>query len=218
MLLLRPPGVYAPQADSWLLRQALADAALAPGARVLDLCTGTGVLGLAALRMGAGEVLAVDSARRAVLTARCNAWLRRLPLSVRRGDLERAVAGRRFDVVLANPPYVPSPGPHRAAPGTPAGSWNGGVDGRTVLDRLCDRAPELLVRGGTLLVVHSEVSRPELTLDRLRAGGLKASVVARAHVPFGPVMRREAAWLRARGLIEPGQTREELVVVRGDRP
>ena len=39
------------------------------------------------------------------------------------------------------------------------------------------------------------------------------AVVARAEEPFGPVMRARAEMLRARGLMRPGQDREELVVV-----
>ncbi|HZG04052.1 MAG TPA: HemK2/MTQ2 family protein methyltransferase [Streptomyces sp.] len=221
MLLLRPPGVYAPQADTWLLRRALQDAALAPGARVLDLCTGTGVLAMAALRMGAAEAVALDASPRAVLAARCNAWLHRLPLTVRRGDLAEAVAeagdGRRFDVVLANPPYVPSPDrelPRRGA----AMCWDGGPDGRAVLDRLCAGAPALLAPGGTLLLVHSELCDTDRTLDLLYGEGLEPSVVARSTIPFGPVLRGRAAWLEARGLIAPGQCTEELVVIRADRP
>ncbi|MEE1942081.1 HemK2/MTQ2 family protein methyltransferase [Streptomyces sp. TRM 70361] len=221
MFLLRPPGVYAPQDDTWLLRQALRDAALAPRARVLDLCTGTGVLAMSALRMGAAEAVALDASPRAVLAARCNARLHRLPLRVRRGDLADAVTeaarGGRFDVVLANPPYVPSPDAEPPRRG-PALCWDAGPDGRTVLDRLCGSAPELLVRGGALLLVHSELCGTETTLAMLRERGMKSSVVARAVIPFGPVLRGRAAWLEERGLIAPGQRTEELVVVRGDLP
>ncbi|MEE1930765.1 HemK2/MTQ2 family protein methyltransferase [Streptomyces sp. TRM 70351] len=216
MLLLRPPGVYAPQADTWLLRQALEEAALAPGARVLDLCAGTGVLGMAALRMGASEVVALDCARRAVLAARVNAWLRALPLTVRHGDLAHGVGGRRFDVVLANPPYVPSPGPVPRRGGA-ARCWDGGPSGRSVIDRLCTQVPPLLDGGGTLLMVHSAVSGTHQTLALLRQQDLKAAVVARATEPFGPVMRERAAWLEAKGFVEPGQRTEELVVIRADR-
>jgi release factor glutamine methyltransferase len=51
----------------------------------------------------------------------------------------------------------------------------------------------------------------------LRAGGLKATVVARTVIPFGPVMRSRLEWLRDRGLIQPEQEHEELVVIRADR-
>ncbi|WP_340556001.1 HemK2/MTQ2 family protein methyltransferase [Streptomyces sp. GSL17-111] len=217
MLLIRPPGVYAPQSDTWLLRHALRASALAPGARVLDLCTGTGVLALAASRLGAADVVAVDSGRRAVTAARCNAGLRRAPMTVRRGDLTDAVPGSWFDVVLANPPYVPSPAVPGRRPGAAGRRWNGGPDGRTVIDRLCARVPPLLADGGAFLMVHSGLCGTEVTLGRLRDQGLRPSVAARCTVPFGPEMRCRARWLEAEGLIAPAQREEELVVIRGDR-
>jgi release factor glutamine methyltransferase len=69
-----------------------------------------------------------------------------------------------------------------------------------------------------LLIVHSAICGVETTLNALRQGGLKAAVVARRREPFGPVMLQRIALLERRGLIEPGQRHEELVVIRGDQP
>lgn len=213
---MRPPGVYAPQGDTRLLHEALVRAAPPPGARVLDVCSGTGALAIAAARLGAARVNAVDVSARAVLAIRANARLRRLPVNACRGDLLEPFAGLRFDLVLANPPYVPAP--HGPPPGRGRDRcWDAGQDGRAVIDRLCDAAPGLLGGGGTLLMVHSALSGTGDTLDRLRDGGLKAAVVARTRQPFGPVLRARARWLEERGLIEPGQCDEELVVIRADR-
>src|SRR5437764_8592445 len=104
MWLLRPPGVYAPARDTWLLAESLRSAAMPAGARVLDVGTGTGALAVTAARDGAGEVTAVDVSRRAALAAWCNARFRGLPIRVRCGDLRGLSAGAGFDVVLANPP------------------------------------------------------------------------------------------------------------------
>jgi release factor glutamine methyltransferase len=216
MLFLRPPGVYAPQEDTRLLRAALRGVRLRPGARVLDLCTGSGLLALAAFDAGAAEVVATDTSAAALLTARANAALRRRPLSPVRGDVARVPLEGRFDLVLANPPYVPCP-PGRAGRGPRAGAWNGGPDGRAVLDPLCRRAPVLLARQGTLLLVHSSVSGVGRTEERLGAAGLKTAVVGRRRLPFGPVMRARAEWMERSALIAPGQRTEELVVIRADR-
>lgn len=215
MLLLRPPGVYAPQGDSHLLREALRGVTFPPGARVLDICTGTGVLALAAARLGAAEVWAVDISPRAALAARCNAWLHRLPVHVVRGDFLDRTEGRRFDIVTANPPYVPCPD-HRKAGRGRARAWDAGEDGRAQLDRLCRAAPRLLTPNGTLLIVHSSLCEPEVTVRMLTEAGLKASVVARRTQPFGPVLHRRAVWLEERGLIVPTRREEELVVIRAD--
>ncbi|MGP3973605.1 HemK2/MTQ2 family protein methyltransferase [Streptomyces sp. 8N114] len=215
MWLLRLPGVYAPQGDSELLLEALHDAAVPRGTRMLDVCTGTGVVALAGARLGAAEVHAVDVSARAALAAAWNARLRKLPVRAHRGDFLAHAAGR-FDIVTANPPYVPHAEPDRNA-GRRARAWNAGRDGRRVLDRLCQAAPQLLAVHGVLLVVHSALCGPQRTLDMLHQGGLKAAVTARRIQPFGPLLRERAHWLEQRQLIAPGQRHEELVVIRADR-
>ena len=98
-----------------------------------------------------------------------------------------------------------------------ARAWEAGPDGRALLDRICARAPHHLAPDGTLLLVHSAFNGVAATLVSLRAAGMRASVVARHREPFGPVMRRRAARLSARGLLGPAQRHEDLVVVRADR-
>jgi release factor glutamine methyltransferase len=216
VLLLQPPGVYAPQRDTRLLAAALRDEILPAGAHVLDLCTGTGVLALLAARAGAGRVTAVDLSPVAVLTARANAWLHNAKVAVHRGDLFDPVRTGRFQVVLANPPYVPTdPDPGRHS-GTDA-RWDAGSDGRAVVDRLCDEIPQRLAPGGILLMVHSAVCGLATTTDRLAHAGLSARPVRRCRVPFGPVMRSRAAWLRECGAVRPDERDEELVVIRARR-
>ncbi|MFH9980063.1 HemK2/MTQ2 family protein methyltransferase [Streptomyces sp. NPDC017179] len=213
------PGVYAPQDDTALLAEALSDEPWKPGARVLDVGTGSGALALVAARRGA-RVTAVDVSWRAVWTARLNARLSRLPVRIHHGNLFGPVRGRSFDVVLANPPYVPAPDTRRGPHGRRR-AWDAGRDGRLVLDRICRDAPPLLRPGGVLLVVHSALSDPGLSLHRLRAAGLEAAVVRRRRIAFGPVLRSRRGWLRERGLLsaaEAADEKEELVVIRAERP
>ncbi|MDI5964386.1 methyltransferase [Streptomyces sp. SL13] len=214
MSLLKPPGVYAPQHDTYLLGEALL-AEDVTGALVLDVGAGTGALALTAARRGAARVVAVDLSRRAVWATRLNALAAGLPVRACRGDLLAPVRGHRFDLVLANPPYVPAPA--AGAPRGAARAWDAGRDGRAVLDRLCAGVPSMLLPGGVVLVVHSELGDPDRTVRLLAAAGLRAGVSRRRAVPFGPVVRERAAWLRSRGLIRPGQDSEELVVIRAER-
>ncbi|HEX6445271.1 MAG TPA: HemK2/MTQ2 family protein methyltransferase [Streptosporangiales bacterium] len=216
MLLLQPPGVYAPQSDTRLLADALRDEALPPGARVLDIGTGTGALALLAARAGAGSVTAVDVSSIAVLTARANAWLHGAKVSVHRGDLFSPVGTGQFQLVLSNPPYVPT-APETGRPGRTDARWDAGRDGRAVVDRLCDEIPDRLAPGGVLLMVHSVVCGHATTMHRLARAGLSVRPVRRARVPFGPVMRSRAAWLRQSGAVGPEQRDEELVVIRAQR-
>lgn len=214
--LLRAPGVYAPQDDTELLVEAMRSAAIPTGGRVLDIGTGTGALAIAAIRAGAAEVTGVDVSRRAVWTARFNAAMRRMPMRVRLGNALEVIADERFDLVLANPPYVPAT--RVCAARGAARAWDAGLDGRQLLNPLCARMFDLLVPGGVLMMVHSALCGVDTTLRQLRDNGLKASVVQRRRVPFGPVMRGRIGFLEDHGLIEPGQRDEELVVIRGDRP
>ncbi|HET7327738.1 MAG TPA: HemK2/MTQ2 family protein methyltransferase [Nocardioidaceae bacterium] len=213
---MRPPGVYGPQADTDLLTETLIAVGVPAGARVLDIGTGTGALAVAAARAGAGSVTAVDVSRRAVLAARFNATVRRLPVRVCHGDVFEQAAGQRFDVIVANPPYVPAERGTLPVRGR-ARAWDAGTDGRALLDPICARAPDLLAPGGMLLVVHSVVSGVEASLRRLNSVGMTATVVARRTERFGPVMRGRRRLLRERGLISGGQRHEELVVIRADR-
>ncbi|MGE2836233.1 HemK2/MTQ2 family protein methyltransferase [Mycobacterium sp. SMC-4] len=217
-----PLDVYPPQEDSYLLVDAMNQAGLAPGARVADLCTGSGVVAVAAATAGADEVTAFDICPKAVQHARASASAAGAKVSVHRGSWARAVEFGPFDVVLANPPYVPqSPAddttdiPPAAGP---AQAWNAGTDGRLVLDPLCAAAPLLLDEGGTMLIVQSECSNVRKTLSLLRAHGMRAEVVAQQLIPFGPVMTARAQWLTAAGLLAPGARCERIVVVRADAP
>lgn len=217
-----PAGVYPPQEDSQLLIDAMVAAGLAPGATVADLCTGSGVVALAAEAAGAAEVTAFDICPAAVAHARRNARAAGANLSVHRGSWARATEFGPFELVLANPPYVPQAPVDDTdeipADAGPAQAWNAGADGRMVLDPMCVAAPLLLAEGGTMLIVHSECSDVDRTIDALRSQGMSADVVAQQLIPFGPVMTARADWLMSAGLLARGCERERIVVIRADAP
>jgi release factor glutamine methyltransferase len=209
MRLVTLPGVFAPISDSRMLARAVVEA-VRPGSRVLDLCTGSGIVAVRAALAGA-DVTAVDVSRRAVASAWLSARASGVRVRAHRGDLLAPVAGERFDVIAANPPYVPS---HRADLPRRGRSraWEAGPDGRALLDRVLAEAPPHLAPGGVLLAVHSDLIGTGATLDRLRAAGLDADVAARRRGPLGPLMRRR------RPLLPAGAMDEEVLVLRGRRP
>jgi release factor glutamine methyltransferase len=209
------PGVLRPPSDTALLGGVLArHSGDLTGRAVLDLCTGTGILGLTAARLGA-RATAVDLSRRAVACARLNARLNRLALEVLRGDLFAPLHGRRFDVIVSNPPYIPAP--TRDAPRGAARAWDAGPDGRVFLDRICDRAAEHLRPGGRVLLVHSSLARPELTERRLAEHGLEPKVAAAHDGRLGPVAQARLDYLRSIGVAD-GSLAERMVVVEGRVP
>ena len=209
------PGVFRPRSDSWMLARRLRDE-LEPGASVADVCTGSGVLAVSAAMAGAGDVTAVDVSRRAALTARLNARLNGVSVRALRGDLLEPLAGRRFDLIVSNPPYVPAEDDELPTSG-PQRAWDAGRDGRALLDRICARAADHLQPGGTVLIVHSSVCGEDRTIEMLAERGLSAEVVIRARGPLGPLLGERAATLEQRGLLAPGAREEDIVVIRGRR-
>ncbi len=215
-------NVYRPQEDSRLLVDAMHHCALIPGRRVLDLCTGSGFVAIAAAEMGSAGVTAFDICPHAVRCCADNAAVAGVEVDVCQGSWLDAVDRAPFDVVLANPPYVPTP------PGDDSGSicasagpslaWNAGADGRLILDPLCDAAPKLLCDGGSLLLVHSAIAGVQQSLDRLKWAGMEGEVVASKWIPFGPVMSARVKWLEDTGRIPRGRREEELVVIRAEKP
>lgn len=211
-------GVYAPQEDSHLLVDVMEKSGLVTGRRVVDLCTGSGVVAIGAALQGAAEVFAFDICSRAVRCARANAAAAGVDVSVHLGSWTRAAEFGPFDLLVCNPPYVPhAPGEDSEEVSGPAWAWNAGRDGRLVLDPLCASAAELLVDGGTALIVHSEFSGVESSLDALNGCGLTAEVVAEQDIPFGPVLSARAKWLERMGRLQNGRRQEKLVVIRADK-
>lgn len=207
------PGVYKPQDDTSLLIEALSSQTVTPSTRVLDLCSGTGALSIAAARAGAGRVLAIDISRRAILNVRLNRIFNKARVEARRGDLTEVVHGEVFDLVVSNPPYVPSEIDDLPTAGVER-AWNAGVSGRALLDRIIASAPDMVAPGGSLLLLQSalcDVNKMEVMLEER---GMAVEVVARRSIPFGPVLRARRAMLERRGLIDQGQETEELVVLR----
>ncbi len=208
------PGVFRPISDSRLLADCLRRE-LSPGARVADICTGSGVLAVTAALHGAGAVSATDCSRRAVWSARLNARLNGVVVGAVRGDLLKPMGGRQFDLIVSNPPYVPAENDDLPSRGA-ARAWDAGRNGRALIDRLCDEAPAHLRPGGTLLLVHSSVCDERSTLKRLQSHGLATQVVARRRGVFGPILAARAPALQERDLLPPGEV-EEIVVIRARR-
>jgi release factor glutamine methyltransferase len=213
------PGVYAPQDDSLLLIETMQRFTPVGGRSVLDLCTGSGIAAVTAAQLGARSVTAIDMSRRAVRCTRRNARAAGVRVDARVGTLSDALEYGPYDVVVCNPPYVPTePGDTPSSlPGHvgPSRAWDAGPDGRAVLDPLCDAAPRLLGVGGVLLIVQSEFADAGRTIQMLRRTGIAAETVATQRIPFGPVLTARATWMERVGLLDPGRREEELVVVRG---
>jgi release factor glutamine methyltransferase len=207
--LVVPPGVYAPRDDT---RQLIDELPAVEGASVLELCTGTGAVALTAAGRGAQRVVAVDRSARAVLAVRVNARLQGAAVDARRGDLTGALhPDERFDVIVANPPYLPAEEDvdHR---------WDAGADGRSVLDRILATAPAHLAPGGSLTLVQSGLAGIEATVRALEVAGLRVAPVVEHRGPLGPLAAARRDHLVRSGLLAHGQEEETMAVITGQRP
>lgn len=126
------------------------------GMRVLDMCTGSGCIILSLMKYkndlcGVG----VDISDSALMVARENALRLGIDCTFVQGDLFEALAGAKFDIIVSNPPYIPT--------GTvatlesevkdyePMLALDGSVDGLEFYRRISKEAGAYLVRGGRLM-------------------------------------------------------------------
>lgn len=179
------PGVFVPrQRTAFLVDVAQRSlAAFAPDrpATVVDLCCGSGALGLALAHRRPGTTLhATDVDPAAVACAARN--LAAVGGTVHLGDLAAPLPmdlRGQVDALLANVPYVPTEAiaamPPESRDHEPRGTVDGGLDGLDVLRRVAALAPEWLRPGGS---VHSEVAEAQVdaALDVLAGHGVHARV------------------------------------------
>jgi release factor glutamine methyltransferase len=174
------PGVFVPRRRTeYLVRRALRLAH--PGATVVDLCCGSGALGLAmAAGMPGLRVFASDIEPSAVECARRNLAGVGEVLTGDLFDAMPAALRGAVDLLLVNAPYVPTDEiagmPPEARDHEPRVTLDGGSDGLDVHRRVAAEAPNWLRLGGTLLI---ETSREQalLAVDLFADAGLEPRVV-----------------------------------------
>jgi ribosomal protein L3 glutamine methyltransferase len=173
-------------------------AELSGAGSILDLCTGGGSLAiLAALAAPTASIDAVDLSPDALAVARRNVDDYGLGdrISLIRSDLFAALSGRRYDLILSNPPYVPEdrvaafPPEHAAEPHE---AHAGGADGLDLVRRIIEAAPGHLAPDGSLVVEFGdaraalEASFPDLPFVWLDTADSAAEVFSLTAADLGP--------------------------------
>ena len=179
------PGVLDPRPDTErLVECALAHVRARSGEplRILDLGAGSGCILLSLLReLPAAFGVGADRSRDALTTARLNA--RRLGLSGRSawicGDWTAPLGGR-FDLIVANPPYIPAGQIATLDRGVrafdPAAALDGGPDGLAAYRRLVPALPGLLADSGAVFV-EVGVGQAQRVATMAAAAGLDSRIV-----------------------------------------
>lgn len=197
------PATLIPRPDTELLvDEALRQAKPLTDPLIADIGTGTGCVAVAlAHRLPKARIVAVDISAEALETARGNAT--RLGVAdrvdFRLGDLLAPLAGLRPDLIVSNPPYIPTNDIAGLDPGVrdhePALALDGGPDGLRVIERLAEQALSLLAPGGRLLVeigagqeegARGVLTRAGFTVESVRKDGGGHPRVVRAGRPSAP--------------------------------
>jgi hypothetical protein len=175
--------------------------------RVLEVCAGSALCSLV-LADRASHVVGTDLNAEAVAVAQFNAALNGVAerVDMRSGSLYEPVADEQFDLIVANPPFLPVPA-QVAHPLAMCG--NGGADGFSVLGELLADLPAHLAPGGTALIyaeglgVHHEGRDHAFIGERLRllaeATGLDVTLRLIGRMPIKQVLRLKAITLANQG-------------------
>lgn len=129
---------------------------------VLDLCTGSGAIGLSIATLVPGaEVTLSDVSPGALEVARKNAHLLNVDVNIRHGDLFKAVGREKFDMIVSNPPYIRRSDMEQLQTEVrfePALALDGGLDGLDFYRRIAAELPAHLKNEGC---VYLEVGEGE---------------------------------------------------------
>lgn len=179
-----------------------------PADVVLDLGTGVGFLGILAART-AHQVVATDVVPASVECARANAILNGLhqKMDFRPGDLYEPVSGMTFDLILANPPQMPTPPGREEIKDPRLLADDGGPDGWATLDQVVRKAPDHLRPGGRLLFTCFAFLGTRKALAKVEAAGLQGWIVGRELHAFPRVGLERLDHIRS--LDDEGSIREE---------
>ena len=169
------PAVLVPRPETELLVERSLALLPAPTARILDLGTGSGAIALAlANERPKWQVTATDVSSEALAVAQANAASHALThVEFLQGSWFEPLAGRLFELIVSNPPYIGADEPELVSPALrrePRGALSPGEDALSCLHTIIHTAPPHLEHGGWLLLEH---------------GSTQADAVARALVARG---------------------------------
>src|SRR5262249_17112623 len=153
---------------------------------VIDVGTGTGCIACAiAWERPRAKVIALETSPRAVALARDNIAALGLSgsVTVEVSDLFSALAAVRADLIVSNPPYLPTDLIATLSPAVrrpdPRGGMEGGRDGLAVIRRIVAQAPAWLVPGGALVLETGGDAQVRDVVGLMETAGFEAVATRR---------------------------------------
>ena len=188
-----------------------------PGRTVVDVGTGSGILGIVASLQGAARVYVLDINPEAIAVAMENAERNAVQEGFVPVPTDRTMlplpSGASIDVVICNPAQLPLP--ESAEVDDP---FYAGRDGRQMIEGVIRETPRWLSPAGRLLMLHNSLADFPESMRLMESLGLAPRVLAQRSLQFRPFINRE--WLdelggTARGLyaVRDGRAYETLYVV-----
>jgi release factor glutamine methyltransferase len=172
------PDVLVPRPETeHLVEKVIESAALFQSPRIVDVGTGSGAIAVAlAHHLRNAAITAIDISIPALAIAQENAKRNRVAIRFLQGDLLTPAAGEQFEIVVSNPPYVPSIDRPTLSVEVrdhePALALFAGSDGLDVYRRLIPQAFACLVSGGFLALEIGYGQSPAIA-DLLTASGFR---------------------------------------------
>ena len=172
--------VYPPEDDTLLFLEALKKEDCSGKEETLEIGCGCGLLSLFMARRVV-RVTGTDINEKAVELSKRNAELNEIRnVEFLVSDMFSKVEGN-FDVILFNPPYLPTTEPPREAIDL---SYHGGQEGRVLTSRFLKTFPQYLDAGGRVYLLQSSLSGIKDTLEFLQKKRYSAKIIAEKNVFF----------------------------------
>lgn len=173
-------NVYVPAEDSYLLADNLE---IKSGQSVLEIGTGSGIVAMYASRL-TDRITVTDINFDACELARKNFEDNNIEnIEILFGNLFEPVENRKFDVILFNTPYLPTEDGD-VIDDTLNYAFDGGLNGRKVIDLFLDEVGNHLNDGGIVQLIQSSLSGNDETLEKLDRLGFIAEIKASEHFFF----------------------------------
>lgn len=164
--------VYTPSDDTFLLAENLQ---IKKDQKVLEIGTGSGLVSMYA-NLLTNNVIATDINYNALELAEKNFKLNNINnIKLKFGDLFEPVKNEKFDVILFNTPYLPTDLEDIIEDDLNY-AFDGGADGRKVINRFLNEAPNHLNDKGIIQMIQSSLSDTKQTLDKLDKLGFISEV------------------------------------------